>query len=97
LDFLAVALCQLAGISERRIERLVNPALNEKLPAFLANRPGLESGLMMAQVTAAALMAEIRVLATPARTTLVEWHEAEQRFLSSLGEKKPTVKNQLCT
>ena len=66
LDFLAIALSALAGISERRIDRLVNPALNEGLPPFLARHPGLESGYMMAQVTAAALVDEIRVLATPA-------------------------------
>jgi histidine ammonia-lyase len=59
LDQLAIALCQLAGISERRSERLMNPSLNEGLPAFLATRPGIESGFMMAQVTAAALVAEI--------------------------------------
>ena len=66
LDFLAIALAALAGISERRMDRLVNPALNEHLPAFLAGHAGLESGLMMAQVTAAALVAENSVLATPA-------------------------------
>ena len=49
LDYLSIALCQLAGISERRTERLLNPSLNEGLPAFLASQPGLESGLMMAQ------------------------------------------------
>ena len=66
LDFLAIALAALAGISERRVDRLVNPALNEHLPAFLAGHAGLESGMMMAQVTAASLVAENRVLATPA-------------------------------
>ena len=60
-DYLAIALAALAGISERRIDRLVNPALNEGLPAFLAVHPGLESGFMMLQVTAAALVAECRV------------------------------------
>jgi len=66
LDFLAIALTALAGISERRIERLVNPALNEGLPAFLAAEPGIHSGFMMAQVTAAALVGENKVLAHPA-------------------------------
>jgi histidine ammonia-lyase len=66
LDFLAIALASLTGISERRIDRLVNPAFNEGLPPFLASQAGVESGLMMAQVTAAALAAENRVLATPA-------------------------------
>jgi histidine ammonia-lyase len=66
LDFLAIALSALAGISERRIERLVNPALNEGLPAFLAPGAGLNSGFMMPQVTAAALVSENKVLAHPA-------------------------------
>lgn len=66
LDYLAIALTALAGISERRIDRLVNPALNEALPPFLADHAGLESGFMMIQVTAAALVAENRVLANPA-------------------------------
>src|SRR5258706_5421216 len=50
LDYLAIALTALSGISERRIDRLVNPALNEELPPFLAPHPGLESRLMIAQV-----------------------------------------------
>ena len=66
LDFLAIALSALAGISERRIERLVNPALSEGLPPFLAQGAGLNSGFMMAQVTAAALVSENKVLAHPA-------------------------------
>jgi histidine ammonia-lyase len=82
LDFLAIALCQLAGISERRIERLVNPALNEGLPAFLASQPGIESGLMMAQVTAASLVAEIRVLANPASTGSIPTSGNQEDFVS---------------
>lgn len=82
LDFLAIALCQLAGISERRTERLVNPALNEELPAFLANQPGLESGLMMAQVAAASLVAEIRVLATPASVASIPTSGNQEDFVS---------------
>src|SRR5437879_2911579 len=66
LDFLGIALSALAGISERRLERLVNPALNEGLPPFLAPGAGLNSGFMMAQVTAAALVSENKVLAHPA-------------------------------
>ncbi len=63
-DQLALALTVLAGISERRIERMVNPHLSG-LPAFLAEHAGLHSGYMMAQVTAAALVAELRALAAP--------------------------------
>ena len=82
LDFLAIALCQLAGISERRIERMLNPSLNEGLPAFLASQPGLESGLMMAQVTAAALVAELRVLASPASTGSIPTSGNQEDFVS---------------
>jgi histidine ammonia-lyase len=64
-DVIAMALAQLATISERRADRLVNPALSE-LPAFLTAQSGLQSGYMMAQVTAAALASEIKTLAHPA-------------------------------
>jgi histidine ammonia-lyase len=66
LDFLAVALAELADISERRVDRLLDPALNHDLPAFLARDPGLNSGLMLVQYTAAALVSECKVLAHPA-------------------------------
>jgi histidine ammonia-lyase len=66
LDYMAIALTGLAAISERRIDRLVNPMLNEDLPPFLTTHPGLESGLMMAQVSAASLVGDCRVLAHPA-------------------------------
>src|ERR1700716_2332092 len=66
LDYLAIVLSALAGNSERRIERLVNTALSEGLPPFLANGAGLNSGFMMPQVTAAALVSENKVLAHPA-------------------------------
>jgi histidine ammonia-lyase len=82
LDYLAIALCQLAGISERRTERLLNPTLNEGLPAFLASVPGLESGLMMAQVTAASLVAELRVLASPASTGSIPTSGNQEDFVS---------------
>jgi histidine ammonia-lyase len=64
-DFLVLAAAQLATISERRSDRLVNPVLSE-LPAFLTPASGLQSGYMMAQVTAAALVSEIKTLAHPA-------------------------------
>jgi histidine ammonia-lyase len=63
-DLLAIAVTQFATISERRSDRLVNPALSG-LPAFLTRDGGLQSGLMMAQVTAAALTSELKVLAHP--------------------------------
>ncbi len=64
-DTLCLGLAQLATISERRSERLVNPALSG-LPAFLTRHGGLESGLMLAQVTAAALTSELKTIAHPA-------------------------------
>jgi histidine ammonia-lyase len=82
LDFLAIALCALSGISERRVDRLVNPALNEELPPFLAGHPGLESGLMMAQVTAASLVGENRVLAYPASTGSITTSGNKEDFVS---------------
>jgi len=66
LDAATMAVAELANISERRIEQLVNPALSYGLPAFLASRSGLDSGFMIAQVTAAALVSENKVLAHPA-------------------------------
>lgn len=65
LDSLAIALAQVAAISERRTDRLVNPLVSG-LPAFLASDPGTGSGLMIAQYTACALSAECRRLAVPA-------------------------------
>jgi histidine ammonia-lyase len=64
-DLLAIAVTQLATISERRSDRLVNPALSE-LPPFLTTASGLQSGYMIAQVTAAALASELKTLAHPA-------------------------------
>jgi histidine ammonia-lyase len=66
LDVVAIALATLAGLAERRLERVVNPDLSSGLPAFLARDPGLESGFMTPQIAAAALVADCRVLATPA-------------------------------
>ena len=66
LDVLAIALTNLATISERRIDRLVNPDLNQGLPPFLTRDAGVSSGFMMAQVTAASLASECKVLAHPA-------------------------------
>ncbi len=64
-DYLSMGICELGNVSERRIERLVNPQLSE-LPAFLVKEGGLNSGFMIAQYTAAALVSENKVLAHPA-------------------------------
>lgn len=68
LDSAAIAVTTLMAIGERRIDRLVNPDLNEGLPPFLARTPGVSSGFMIPQVVAAALLNEARVLAHPAST-----------------------------
>jgi len=65
-DYAAIAITDLMNMSERRTDRLVNPDKNEGLPAFLARQPGLESGFMIAQVAAASLVNEARVLVHPA-------------------------------
>ncbi|MGE4619271.1 MAG: histidine ammonia-lyase [Planctomycetota bacterium] len=65
-DLLSIVLTDLVSISERRLEKLVNPDTNQGLPAFLARREGLESGWMMAQVTAAAIVSRMKVFAHPA-------------------------------
>ena len=65
-DYAAMALTDLISITERRIDRLVNPDSNEGLPPFLTSQPGISSGFMMLQVTAVALLNEAKVLAHPA-------------------------------
>jgi histidine ammonia-lyase len=82
LDYLAIALSALAGISERRIERLVNPALNEGLPPFLAAEAGINSGFMMPQVTAAALASENKVLAHPASVDSITTSGNKEDYVS---------------
>ncbi len=66
LDYAAIAVADLLSISERRIDRLINPDINEGLPPFLSDRPGISSGFMIAHVTAAALLNEAKGLAHPA-------------------------------
>ncbi len=77
LDHLAVAVCALGTISERRIERLLNPDLSG-LPAFLTPEPGLHSGFMMAQVTAAALVSENKTHAHPASVDTIPTSAAKE-------------------
>jgi len=82
MDYLAIALAALSSISERRIDRMVNPALNEHLAPFLTNHPGLESGFMMVQVSAASLVAENRVLAHPASAGSITTSGNKEDFVS---------------
>jgi histidine ammonia-lyase len=65
-DQIAIAVCEIGAISQRRIALLVDPALSYGLPAFLARKPGLNSGLMIAEVTSAALMSENKQMSHPA-------------------------------
>jgi len=66
MDFLAIATSELANISERRLERMVNSSLNDNLPAFLVKNPGINSGFMIVQYSAASLVSENKSLAHPA-------------------------------
>ena len=66
LDYAAIALTDLMSIAERRIDRLINPDTSEGLPAFLAPKPGMQSGFMIPHVAAVALLSEAKVLAHPA-------------------------------
>jgi histidine ammonia-lyase len=76
-----LALGYLAGIAERRIDRLVNPLMSEQLPAFLAADPGLESGYMLAQVQAAALASEVKALAHPASADSIPTSGNQEDFV----------------
>lgn len=66
MDFMGIALSEIGNISERRLERLVNPSLNNGLPAFLTSNGGLNSGFMIVQYSAASLVSENKVLSHPA-------------------------------
>ena len=81
LDLVAIAAADMASICERRIDRLLNPDLSA-LPAFLTTRPGIRSGLMIAQVTAADALSEMRVLATPASIDSVSTSAAQEDHVS---------------
>jgi histidine ammonia-lyase len=99
LDFLAVAVADVAGISERRTDRLLDVARNHGLPPFLADDPGVDSGLMIAQYTAAGLVSECKRLAAPASVDSIPssamqedhvsmgWHAARKlrRAVEALG------------
>jgi histidine ammonia-lyase len=89
LDYLAIALAELANVSERRSERLVNPALSG-LPAFLVAEGGLHSGLMLAQYTAAALVSYNKVLAHPASVDSIPTSANQEDHVSmgSIGAVK---------
>jgi histidine ammonia-lyase len=82
LDALAMAVSELANISERRTERLVNPALSEGLPAFLAPNGGLNSGFMIPQYVAASLVSENKALAHPASVDSIPTSAGQEDHVS---------------
>jgi histidine ammonia-lyase len=94
-DYLALALCTLSNVSERRTEQLVNPDLS-RLPPFLSPRPGLNSGLMMAQVAAAALASECKSLAHPASVDTIPTN-ANQEDHVSMGVTAARKARAICT
>ena len=82
LDALAMALSELASISERRLERLVNPSLSDGLPAFLAHDGGLNSGFMIPQYVAAALVSENKALCHPASVDSIPTSAGQEDHVS---------------
>ena len=82
LDALAMAVAELASISERRVERLVNPTLSEGLPPFLVEEGGLNSGFMIPQYVAAALVSENKVLAHPASVDSIPTSAGQEDHVS---------------
>ena len=93
LDYLGLSVCTLANVSERRIEQMVNPDLSG-LPAFLTPKPGLHSGLMIAQYAAAALASENKVYAHPASVDSVPTSANQEDHVSmgvTAGRKARTI------
>jgi histidine ammonia-lyase len=82
MDFLSIALTHTAGICERRIEYMLDPATSDHLPAFLTRHGGLHSGLMIAQVTAAALVSENKTLAHPASVDSIPTSANKEDYVS---------------
>jgi histidine ammonia-lyase len=82
LDALAMAVAELASISERRVERLVNPSLSEGLPAFLTVEGGLNSGFMIAQYVSASLVSENKVLCHPASVDSIPTSAGQEDHVS---------------
>lgn len=95
LDAAAMAVAELANISERRIEQLVNPHLSSGLPPFLAPQSGLNSGFMIAQVTAAALVSENKILAHPASVDSIPSSAGREDHVS-MGATAALKLRQIC-
>lgn len=82
LDFMTIALTELSAISERRTDRMLDPQHSSGLPAFLSPRPGVNSGYMLTQYTAAALVAENRVLSHPASVESIPTSGSQEDYVS---------------
>lgn len=95
-DYLKIALSELANISERRIERLVNPQLNEGLPAFLIKSSGLNSGFMIVQYVAASLVSENKMLSHPASVDSIP-SSANQEDHVSMGTISARYAREICS
>lgn len=90
MDYLGIAISELANISERRIERLINPSLNGDLPAFLIKNGGLNSGFMIVQYSAASLVSENKVLAHPSSVDSIPSSANQEDHVSmgTIGARK---------
>jgi histidine ammonia-lyase len=82
LDALAIAVAELANISERRVERMVNPSLSDGLPAFLTSEGGINSGMMILQYVSASLVSENKVLAHPASVDSIPTSAGQEDHVS---------------
>jgi histidine ammonia-lyase len=82
LDFLAIAACDMAAISERRTDRMLDADRSVGLPPFLADSPGVDSGLMIAQYTQAGIVAELRRLAVPASADTIPTSAMQEDHVS---------------
>ncbi len=90
MDFLSIAMCELANISERRLERMVNSNLSNGLPAFLVKTPGLNSGFMIVQYSAASLVSENKTIAHPASVDSIPSSANQEDHVSmgTIGARK---------
>ena len=89
-DYLGIAISELANISERRLERMVNPALSNGLPPFLVKNPGINSGFMIVQYSAASLVSENKILAHPASVDSIPSSANQEDHVSmgTIGARK---------
>jgi|LGOV01.1.fsa_nt_gb histidine ammonia-lyase len=91
-DYLGIAISEIANISERRLERMVNPALSNGLPPFLVKNPGINSGFMIVQYSAASLVSENKILAHPASVDSIPSSANQEDHVSmgTIGARKAT-------